>query len=81
MAMSLIDGFNAAIKKAVKKQQDLIEVACEKSLQGGEHGVLVVEDLGRLAYAEPSELVPFGYIYRVPLAGLGNFLKQQIETA
>lgn len=47
-------------------QQALVEAACEKALQGGRCGVLVVYNGCRLVSAEPDERVPYGHIYQMP---------------
>lgn len=53
------------IEAALKLDQDMIETACEKSIQGGKHGVLVLRSgvAGPVVSAEVDESVPYGKIY------------------
>lgn len=54
-----------AIQAALKLDKDMIETACEKALQGGKHGVLVLRSGqgGPVVSAEVDESVPYGMIH------------------
>lgn len=63
---------NRLVNDALKMDADMIEAACEDSLQGGVCGVLVVRDSwGRVLTARASMTVPYGKIYEIrgPISG------------
>jgi hypothetical protein len=59
----LTDWLGKALAEQVRREYAAIEEACEKALQSGHMGVLVVRSGGILKVAEPSPLVPYGHIY------------------
>jgi hypothetical protein len=62
---SLDDAISRAVTAAMTADTAKIEIACEDSLQGGEHGVFVLRRGGRVVVAEVSDIVPYGEIYEV----------------
>ena len=56
------------VEAALKLDRDMIERACEQSLQGGKHGVLVLRSgqAGPVVSAEVDESVPYGQIHERP---------------
>lgn len=54
-----------AVRAALQLDQDMIEAACERALQGGKHGVLVLRSgaAGPVVSAEVDESVPYGQIH------------------
>lgn len=66
---AMMDDFHEAIRpfieEAMKLDRDMIERACEASIQGGEHGVLVLRSgqAGPVVSAEVDESVPYGHIH------------------
>lgn len=57
-----------AARAATELDQAMIEEACEKALQGGEHGVLVIRsgNAGPVVSAAPDPSVPYGHIHERP---------------
>lgn len=51
------------IQQAVARDYARVEEACERALQGGEHGVKVIRRSGLLVSAEPDPDVPYGEIH------------------
>lgn len=59
-----MDVVQRAVEAALTAQHETIESACERALQTGDRGVLVLRDpSGRVLAAEPDRSVPYGYVY------------------
>jgi hypothetical protein len=64
------DELQAHLARMVAEDVALVEEACEASLTGGEHGVLVCRENGRVSSAAPDRRVPYGMIYEYDLDAL-----------
>lgn len=51
------------IAETARRRAQLVEEACERALQGGEHGVKVVMAGSQLVSADPDPSVPYGRIH------------------
>lgn len=59
-----LHAFREAARNAAAQEALMVETACEKSVQGGKHGVLVTRDPNGLTVsATISEQVPYGEIH------------------
>lgn len=70
--MEFTDLIRPYVEAEIRRQHDIVEAACERSLTDGRgFGVKVVRDGTRLLSAEPDESVPYGNIheYRLDLQG------------
>jgi hypothetical protein len=65
----LQDQVAAMVREALADQHRIIEAACERALQGGEHGVLILRagHGGTIVSAEPDPSVPYGMIHDRPV--------------
>jgi hypothetical protein len=68
------------VREAVALRNAALERACEKAVQSGKYGVLVITYPGCMERIGVSELVPYGRIVELPAAGLDAWIANGCPT-
>jgi hypothetical protein len=66
MTFDLEAWITAEARRCSRIRHEAIEQACEKALQGGRYGVLVIEDEPTSWRIGPHPSVPYGHIHYAP---------------
>jgi hypothetical protein len=62
-------------QKAAQRVARVVEEACERAIQGGEYGVLILRNDDGTMHVGVSELVPYGRIADMPASAVFDWIE------